>query len=52
MTDPEWPDHPLDPEDDEPLGPEDSAPAPAALTGMDLIARQLGGQIIEEIDGD
>jgi DNA polymerase-3 subunit gamma/tau len=43
------------PEDDwpdEPSGPEDSAPAPPALSGMDLIARQLGGQVIEEIDGE
>ena len=37
---------------DEPAGPEDSLPAPEGLTGMDLITRQLGGQIIEEIDGD
>jgi hypothetical protein len=38
------------PPDDEPSG---YRPAPAApeLTGMDLIQRELGGQVISEIEG-
>jgi DNA polymerase-3 subunit gamma/tau len=38
------------PPDDEPAGYR-SAPVPAELTGMDLIQRELGGQVISEIDG-
>jgi DNA polymerase III subunit gamma/tau len=34
---------------DEPW-PDDASGPDAALTGMELIARQLGGQVIEEID--
>lgn len=44
VTDGEWPDEPPD--------PDDSVDAPETLSGMDLITRQLGGQIIEEIEGD
>jgi DNA polymerase-3 subunit gamma/tau len=36
----------------EPSGPSGAMPAPQALSGMDLITRQLGGQVIEEIEGD
>jgi DNA polymerase III subunit gamma/tau len=38
------------PTDDEPSGYR-SAPAEPELTGMDLIQRELGGQVISEIDG-
>jgi hypothetical protein len=36
-----------------PDGPSADGPAPGAteLTGMDLIQRELGGQVISEIEG-
>jgi hypothetical protein len=44
-----------EPDDDEmPPDPPSShrqAPAAAELTGMDLIQRELGGQVISEIEG-
>jgi DNA polymerase-3 subunit gamma/tau len=45
----------MPPDDDEPLPDEPSsyrpAPATTELTGMDLIQRELGGQVISEIEG-
>ncbi len=40
------------PPDDTPPGEPDGDPAPAAteLTGMDLIQRELGGQVIGEFE--
>ena len=42
------PDEPDDMPPDEPDG--DQAPVVTELTGMDLIQRELGGQVIGEID--
>jgi hypothetical protein len=35
---------------EEPWPDEGGSPAEPALSGMELIARQLGGQVIEEIE--
>ena len=43
------PDEPDDATPDEP--DVDSAPRGSELTGMDLIQRELGGQVIGEIEG-
>ena len=56
---PDWAAYDDEPADDEPDEemPQNGTPAgrspsvPAELTGVDLIQRELGGQVIGEIDG-
>ena len=46
----------MPPDEDDDVPPDESSshrasPPPAELTGMDLIQRELGGQVIGEIEG-